>query len=136
MWPDFAINWTLGKFLKPLATINLPNLLPFLGNSCKGVNIYHFSSEIIFGQILQTFGDFYLVTLLLMHFTSVCTVIIFISFLLLLFLQISPFLKLHLFIQFFHSFETFSLSLYMFQYLYRIFLYLSISVSQILALKR
>ena len=25
--------------------------------------MYHFSSEIIFGQLLQTFGDFYLVTL-------------------------------------------------------------------------
>ena len=24
VWPDWAINWTLGKFLKPLATIILP----------------------------------------------------------------------------------------------------------------
>ena len=24
VWPDWAIFWTLGKFLKPLATINLP----------------------------------------------------------------------------------------------------------------
>ena len=31
-----------------LATINLPKSLTFLGNFCKGVKIYHFSSEIIF----------------------------------------------------------------------------------------
>ena len=31
---------------------------------CKGVKINHFSSEIIFGQLLLTFGDFFLVTLL------------------------------------------------------------------------
>ena len=24
VWPDWAIYWTLGNFLKPLATINLP----------------------------------------------------------------------------------------------------------------
>ena len=54
---------TLGNFFKPLATINLPKSLTFLGNFCKGIKIYHFSSEIIFGPLLQTFGDFYLVTL-------------------------------------------------------------------------
>ena len=58
VWPDWAIYWTLGDFLKTLATINLPKSL--LGNFCKGVKIYHFSSEIIFGQRLLTFGDFYL----------------------------------------------------------------------------
>ena len=36
---------------------------PFIGNFCKGVKIYHFYSEIIYRQLLQTFGDFYLVTL-------------------------------------------------------------------------
>ena len=50
--PDLAIYWTLGKFLKHLATINLPKSLTFLGNFCKGVKIYHFSSAIIFGQHL------------------------------------------------------------------------------------
>ena len=55
-----------GQILRPLATISLPKSLTFLGNFCKGVKIYHFSSEIIFGQLLQTFGDFYLVTLDLM----------------------------------------------------------------------
>ena len=33
-WPDWAIYWTLGKFLKPLATINLPKSHIFLGNFC------------------------------------------------------------------------------------------------------
>ena len=37
--------------------------LTFLGIFCRGVKIYHFSSEIIFGQLWQTFGDFFLVTL-------------------------------------------------------------------------
>ena len=43
--------WTLGNFSKPLATINLPNSPKFLGNFCKGVKIYNFSTEIIFGQL-------------------------------------------------------------------------------------
>ena len=43
---------TLCNFNKPLATINLPKYPTFLGNFCKGVKIYHFSSEIIFGQLL------------------------------------------------------------------------------------
>ena len=47
--------------LKPLATINLPESLTFLGNFCKGVKINHSSSEIIFGQHLKAFGDFFLV---------------------------------------------------------------------------
>ena len=42
-----------------LATINLPKSLTFLRNFCKGVKIYHFSSKIIFGQVLLTFGDFF-----------------------------------------------------------------------------
>ena len=32
----------MGKFEKPLATINLPKSPTFLGNFCKGVKIYHF----------------------------------------------------------------------------------------------
>ena len=40
--PDLAIYWTLGNFLKPLVTINLPQSPQFLGNICKGVKIYHF----------------------------------------------------------------------------------------------
>ena len=55
---------SFGQLLKPLATINLPKSTTFLGIFCKGVKINHFSSEIIFGQLLKTFGDFLLVTLL------------------------------------------------------------------------
>ena len=47
----------------PVATNILPKLPTLLGNFCKGVKIIHFSIAIIFGQLLQTFGDFYLVTL-------------------------------------------------------------------------
>ena len=35
----------------------------FLGNLCKGVKIFYFSSEIIFGQLKSTFANFLLVTL-------------------------------------------------------------------------
>ena len=52
-----------GQILKPLSTINLPKSPTFLGTVCEGVKIYHFSNEIIFGQLLKTFGDFFLVTL-------------------------------------------------------------------------
>ena len=52
VWPDWAIFWTVGNILKPLATINLPQSFLFLVNYCKGVKIIHFSSETIFGQLL------------------------------------------------------------------------------------
>ena len=52
VWPDWAIYWTLDNFLKPMAAINLSKSPTFLGNFCKGVKIYHCSSEIIFGQLL------------------------------------------------------------------------------------
>ena len=52
VWPELAIFCTLGSFIKPFATMNLPKSLTFLGNFCKGVKIYHFSSEILFGQLL------------------------------------------------------------------------------------
>ena len=57
------IYWTLGNFLKPLSSINLPKSPTDLGNFCAGAKIFNFSSEIIFGQLLWTFGDFSLVTL-------------------------------------------------------------------------
>ena len=59
LWPDWTIYWTLGNFLIPWATINLPKSPTFEGNFCKGVKIYHFSCEIIFGQLLKIFGDFF-----------------------------------------------------------------------------
>ena len=49
VWPDWAIFCTLGNFVKPLPTTNLAKSLTFLGNFCKCVKSYHFSSEIIFG---------------------------------------------------------------------------------------
>ena len=64
VWPDLVIYRTLGNFLKPLATIKLPQSPTFLGNFCNGVKIIHFSSETIFGQLLYTFGNLYLVTLM------------------------------------------------------------------------
>ena len=59
VWPDWAIFCSLGNFLKPLAPINLLKSPTFLGNYCKGVKIYHFSCELIFGQLLLTFANFY-----------------------------------------------------------------------------
>ena len=48
----WEIYWTLGHFLKPLATNYLLKSPTSLGNFCKGDKIYHFSSEIIFGKLL------------------------------------------------------------------------------------
>ena len=52
------IYWTLGNFTKPVATISLPKSPTFLGNFCKGEKIFNVSSEIIFGQLLQTIWRF------------------------------------------------------------------------------
>ena len=49
---SMAIFCTLGNFLKPFATINLPKFPTFLGNFCKGAKIIHFYNEIIFVQLL------------------------------------------------------------------------------------
>ena len=59
VWPDCF----LGKQSKPVVTIILPKSLTLLGNFCKNVKIIHFSCEIIFGQLLLTFGNFLLVRL-------------------------------------------------------------------------
>ena len=48
-----------GQLLKLLATINLPKSPTFLGNLCKGIKIYHFSCEIIFGQLVKIFGGIF-----------------------------------------------------------------------------
>ena len=48
-----------GQLFKAFATINLPKSATFLSIFCKGIKIFNISSEIIFGQILQTFGDFF-----------------------------------------------------------------------------
>ena len=52
VWPDVAIYCTFGNFLKPVATIILPKLPTFKVNFGISVKIFHFSSEIIFGQLL------------------------------------------------------------------------------------
>ena len=44
--------YTLGNFLKPLATINYPKSLTFLGNFCKYVKIYHFSWKSFLGNFI------------------------------------------------------------------------------------
>ena len=53
----------------PWAAINMPKSPTFLGNLCKCVKIYHFSSKIIFGQFLEIFDNFFLVTLEVSKFT-------------------------------------------------------------------
>ena len=58
VWTDWAIYCTLGHFLNPLAAINLPKSTTLLDNFCKGVQIYHFSSEIIFGQLFDIWRFF------------------------------------------------------------------------------
>ena len=47
-----------GPFLKALATKNLPKSPTFLGNFCKGVKIYHFSSVIILGNFYRHLAIF------------------------------------------------------------------------------
>ena len=51
VWPDWAIYCTLGNFFKACGNNNVGQLGHILGNFCKGVKIFHFSSEIIFGQL-------------------------------------------------------------------------------------
>ena len=58
VWPDWAIFWTLGNLLKPLATINLPQFSPFLSNLCKGVKSIHFSSETFLGNFYRHLAIF------------------------------------------------------------------------------
>ena len=42
IWPDWAIYWTLGNFLKLLATINFPKSPTFLGNFLRCQNLSFF----------------------------------------------------------------------------------------------
>ena len=53
VWPDWAIYWTLGHFSKPAATISLQKSPTFLFSLYKGLKIFNFSSEIIFGQLFM-----------------------------------------------------------------------------------
>ena len=49
---------TLGNFLQPFATMNLPKSPTFLGNFSKGAKIIHFSNEIIFGNFYRHLAIF------------------------------------------------------------------------------
>ena len=60
VWLDWAIYCTLGDFSKPVTKIILPKL-PI--NFAKVSKIFQYSSDIILGQLLLTFGDFLMVTL-------------------------------------------------------------------------
>ena len=62
--PDCTIYCTLGNILKLVATIILAKSPTFSGNFWIGIKIFQFSSEIIFGQLLLTFGVLLLVTLI------------------------------------------------------------------------
>ena len=70
LWATFESLW------QQLICPNLPHSSPFLGNFCKGVKIIYFSSETIFGQLLQTFGNFYLVTLPILPFGPKSSIIL------------------------------------------------------------
>ena len=59
VWPDLAIYWTLGNFLKSLVTTNLSKSSTFLSNFCKGVKNHHFSSEIILGNFCRDLATFF-----------------------------------------------------------------------------
>ena len=56
----------IGRFITLWGTFQLfcPNCQTILGHFCKFVKIFHFTSKILFGRLLWTFGDFLLVTLL------------------------------------------------------------------------
>ena len=56
----------IGLFIGLWQQLICPNLPHF----CKGVEIYHFSSEIIFGQFFRPLAIFFLVTLLLSYPTD------------------------------------------------------------------
>ena len=48
-----------GQLLKPLAKINLPKSLSFLGNSCKGGKIYHFLVKSYLGNFYRLLAIFF-----------------------------------------------------------------------------
>ena len=47
-----------GQVLKPFATMNLPKSPPLLGNFCKDVKIYHFSTEKCLGNFCRHLAIF------------------------------------------------------------------------------
>ena len=59
-----------GQLFKACGNNYFVQITHIFGNSCEGVKIFHFSSEISFVHLSQTFGDFLLVTLLIKHNTA------------------------------------------------------------------
>ena len=55
--------WHFGLLFKACGKTYFAQIPHIFGNFCKGFKIFHFSSQIVFGHLLQTFGDFLLVTL-------------------------------------------------------------------------
>ena len=53
-----------GQLFKACGNNYFAHITHILIQFCKVVEIFHFNSEIIFGQLLQTFGEFLLVTLI------------------------------------------------------------------------
>ena len=70
VWPDWAIYILWATFQSPWQQLFCPNRQHILGNFYKGVKIFHFTREILFGQLLWTFGNFLLVTLFIIN--TVC----------------------------------------------------------------
>ena len=59
----FFILWA--TFQSPGQQLFCPNHQCILGKFCKGVKIFNFTREILFGQLIKIFGDFFfLITLL------------------------------------------------------------------------
>ena len=64
VWPNWAIYWTLGNFLKPLAIIHLPKSPTFFGNFCEVVQIYPFFCWNHYWATFIDIWQFFMVTLL------------------------------------------------------------------------
>ena len=52
VWPDLVIYYTSGNFSKPGQQLFCQNSQQILGNFCKGIQIFQFTTEILFGQLL------------------------------------------------------------------------------------
>ena len=59
VWPDWGIYWTLGNFLKPLLTINLPKSATFLGNFVKVSKSLFFLVKSFIGNFYRHLAAFY-----------------------------------------------------------------------------
>ena len=60
--PDWTIYYT-GQLFKACGNNYFAQIAHIFRQFCKGVKLFHFSSKISFGQLLKTFGNFFLVTM-------------------------------------------------------------------------